>query len=200
MIYVDRILHWQIAKIVSVNDLMQWNIVVKITNNLWKTEYPLVIVEKKYSIFRSLQDMIFKDYWYFWILHWKIAKIASLNDLMQWNIVVKITNSIWKTEYPLVIEREKKKIKRTACYTCGTLDACGEVASSASAWKALFSKSLSAFDLDTTHEDKYKPSSRDQKYIHHNRYRKRPLKICILVTIITTLQLFCWDIYFRRRA
>ena len=47
MIYVDRILHWQIAKIVSVNDLMQWNIVVKITNSLWKTEYPLVIEKKK---------------------------------------------------------------------------------------------------------------------------------------------------------
>ena len=29
---------------------------------------------KKYSIFRSLQDMIFKDYWYFRILHWEIAK------------------------------------------------------------------------------------------------------------------------------
>ena len=43
MIYVDRILHWQIAKIVSVNDLMQWNIVVKIANSIWKTEYPLII-------------------------------------------------------------------------------------------------------------------------------------------------------------
>ena len=107
MIYVDRILHWQIAKIVSVNDLMQWNIVVKITNSLWKTEYPLVI-EKKYSIFRSLQDMIFEDHWYFWILHWEIAKIVSLNDLMQWNIVVKITNRIpscyWKGK-----QKKKKK-------------------------------------------------------------------------------------------
>ncbi len=109
MIYVDRILYWQIAKIVSVNDLMQWNIVVKITNSLWKTEYPLVIEKKKYSIFRSLQDMIFKDYLYFWILHWETAKTVSLNDLMQWNIVVKITNSMWKTEHPLVIERESKK-------------------------------------------------------------------------------------------
>ena len=43
------------------------------------------------------------------ILHWEIAKIVSLNDLMQWNIVVRITNSIWKTEYPLVIEREREK-------------------------------------------------------------------------------------------
>ena len=33
MIYVNRILHWEIAKIVSLNDLMQWNIVVRITNN-----------------------------------------------------------------------------------------------------------------------------------------------------------------------
>ena len=83
MIYVNRILHWEIAKIVSLNDLMQWNIVVKIANSIWKTEYPLVIereMEKKgkkrknYSIFRSLQDMVFKDYWYFWILHWEIAK------------------------------------------------------------------------------------------------------------------------------
>ena len=71
---------------------------------------------KKYSIFRSLQDMIFKDYWYFWILHWEIAKIVSLNDLMQWNIVVKITNSIWKTEYPLVIERERKKKGKNAAF------------------------------------------------------------------------------------
>ena len=45
------------------------------------------------------------------ILHWEIAKIVSLNDLMQWNIVVRITNSIWKTEYPLVIEREREKKK-----------------------------------------------------------------------------------------
>ena len=89
MIYGDRILHWQIAKIVSVNDLMQWNIVVKITNSIWKTEYPLVIEresKKKIQHFRSLQDMIFTIYWYFWILHWEIAKIVSLNDLMQWNI------------------------------------------------------------------------------------------------------------------
>ena len=51
MIYVDRILYWQIAKIVSVNDLMQWNIVVKITNSLWKTEYPLVIEKKNTAFF-----------------------------------------------------------------------------------------------------------------------------------------------------
>ena len=64
------------TKIVSLNDLMQWNIVVKITNSIWKTEYPLVTEKKKniYSIFRSLKDMIFIDYWYFWILHWEIAK------------------------------------------------------------------------------------------------------------------------------
>ena len=55
------------------------------------------------------------------ILHWEIAKIVSLNDLMQWSIVVRITNSIWKTEYPLVIERErgkkgKKREKNTAFF------------------------------------------------------------------------------------
>ena len=84
MIYVNRIPHWEIAKIVSLNDFMQWNIVVRITNSIWKTEYPFVIErerekkekkrEKKYSIFRSLQDMVLKDYWYFWILHWEIVK------------------------------------------------------------------------------------------------------------------------------
>ena len=46
------------------------------------------------------------------ILHWEIAKVVSLNNLMQWNIVVKITNSILKTEYPLVIERESEKKER----------------------------------------------------------------------------------------
>ena len=62
---------------------MQWNIAAKIISGIWKTEYPLVIARerkknknknKKYSIIRSLQDMIFIDYWYFWILHWEIAK------------------------------------------------------------------------------------------------------------------------------
>ena len=37
MIYVNQILHWEIAKIVILNDLMQWNIVVRITNSIGKT-------------------------------------------------------------------------------------------------------------------------------------------------------------------
>ena len=68
------------TKIVSSNDLMQWKHCIKNTRSEWILNTLLLLKRNKiiqyFSFFKryDLYELKVIDYWYFWILHWEIAK------------------------------------------------------------------------------------------------------------------------------